>query len=102
MNLHKSLSLLQGGRLGLSLLNIEEAKQGHNRESTEANRANIKGSVAAGDGLDLKQVGCNLVIGALTISNLSVIGVMCIGAYEVGGCGHVSFYGPSEALHCLV
>jgi hypothetical protein len=68
--------------LWLSLLDVEENKQGHNREDTKANWANINCHVAAGDWFHLKQI-CGLVcIYCLSVSHLVLIGVIGIGTYE--------------------
>jgi hypothetical protein len=68
--------------LWLSLLDVEENKQGHNREDTKANWVNIHCHVAAGEWFHLKQI-CGLVcICCLPVSHLVLIGVVCIGTNE--------------------
>jgi hypothetical protein len=66
--------------LWLSFLDVEKNKQGHNKEDTKANWANIHCHVAAGDWFHLKQI-CGLVcICCLPVSHLVLIGL--IGTYE--------------------
>jgi hypothetical protein len=66
--------------LWLSFLDVEENKQGHNREDTKANWANIHCHVAAGDWFHLKQIYGLMCICCLPVSHLVLIGF--IGTYE--------------------
>jgi len=66
----------------LSLLDVEENKQWHNREHTKANWVNIHCQVVVGDWFHLKQI-CGLVcICCLPVRHLVLIGVIGIGTYE--------------------
>lgn len=80
----------------------EESKQGHNGEDAEANGCNIERRVASCDSLDIKEVSCLLVTGALTVSHLVTFSVKSIGAYEVRSSGDVALNDPVQGLEALV
>lgn len=86
------------GRLGLPLLQEEEAEQRDDGESREANRSNVEGDVAAGDGLNLEQVGGLVAISGLPEPDLFTSSVECVNPNEICGGRDVSYHGPSEIV----
>lgn len=54
--------------------------------------------MAAGDGLDFKQIGFLLSVGVLTVRHLVVVGVQSVGSDKERRRRHVSFDGPFKGF----